>query len=69
MDAGRLDALRDGSLWTDHLVPACRSHPELAAVFESPSGDVALLLHHTLVPLREESVAWLAQTRASGWLD
>lgn len=59
------DAPRNAGLWTDHLVPACRSHPELAAVFESPSGEVALLLHHTLVPLKEEGTTWLAQTRAS----
>ncbi len=66
MEVVRQDvASNEAGPWTDCLVQTCRRHPELAAVFESPSGEVALLLHDTLVPLREESVAWLSQTRAS----
>lgn len=51
--------------WADHLARACGNHPDLAAVFESPSGRLALLLRHTLVPLMEERPAWLTETRAS----
>src|SRR5262245_58830622 len=51
--------------WAGHLTRACSNHPELTAVFESPTGRLALLLRHTLVPLMEERQAWLADTRAS----
>jgi len=51
--------------WAGHLARACTNHPDLTAVFESPSGRLALLLRHTLVPLMEERPAWLTETRAS----
>ncbi len=51
--------------WAERFAPTCSNHPDLAAVFESPWGRLAVLLRHTLVPLTEEHPTWLAETRAS----
>lgn len=51
--------------WAERFAPTCSNHPDLAAVFESPWGRLAVLLRHTLVPLTEEHPMWLAETRAS----
>jgi hypothetical protein len=53
------------SMWSERFADACRDHPDLAAVFESSSGALALLLRHTLVPLEQEHEMWLVATRGS----
>jgi len=44
------------SVFAERYAQACRRHPDLVAVHESPNGDIALVLRHTLVPLPEEHV-------------
>jgi hypothetical protein len=52
-------------MWSNDCEGACRTSPDLVAAYESPGGQLALLLRHTLVPLSEERAEWLAQTRAA----
>src|SRR5204862_143444 len=42
------------SVFAERYAQACRRHPDLVAVHESPNGDIALVLRHTFVPLPEE---------------
>ena len=49
--------------WTEACESVVRGHAGVVAVYRSPRGDVALLLSQTLVPLLEERVTWLADTR------
>jgi len=53
------------SVFAERYAQACRRHPDLVAVHESPSGAIALLLRHTLVPLPEEHAGWERETRAA----
>ena len=53
------------SVFAERYAQACRRHPDLVAVHESPNGDIALVLRHTLVPLPEEHVEWRRATRAA----
>jgi hypothetical protein len=53
------------NVWSDALARVCEGHPGLVAVHESPSGRLALVLRHTVVPLPEEHSAWRAETRAA----
>jgi hypothetical protein len=50
-------------MWNDRYEYVCRTVPDLAAIYESPHGQLALLLRHTLVPLVEEHPEWLSSTR------
>lgn len=50
-------------MWNDDFAPVCRTYPELVAVYESPDGELALLLRQTLVPLPEERSRWFQDTR------
>jgi hypothetical protein len=52
-------------MWSPALAEACARHPDLAAVHESPTGTLALVLRHTIVPLPEERGTWLSETRAA----
>jgi hypothetical protein len=49
--------------WTKACESVVRGHPGVVAAYRSPRGDLALLLTHTLVPLVEERIAWLTETR------
>jgi hypothetical protein len=53
------------SVFAERYAQACRRHPDLVAVHESPNGDIALVLRHTLVPLPEEHAEWRRATRAA----
>ena len=53
------------SVFAERYAQACRRHPDLVAVHESPSGDIVLVLRHTLVPLPEEHAEWRRATRAT----
>src|SRR5260370_4425579 len=53
------------SVFAERYAQACRRHPDLVAVHESPNGDIALVLCHTLVPLPEEHAEWRRATRAA----
>src|SRR5205807_5979018 len=46
------------SVFAERYAQACRRHPDLVAVHESPNGDIALVLRHTFVPLPEEHAEW-----------
>ncbi len=50
-------------MWSDDFAPVCRTFPDLVAVYESPDGEMALLLRQTLVPLPEERSRWFRETR------
>lgn len=50
-------------MWTEACESVVRGHPGVVAAYHSPSGELALLLAQTLLPLLEERVAWLADTR------
>lgn len=50
-------------MWLDRYAEACRTCPDLVAVYESPGGRLALLLRQTPVPLNEEYSAWRDDTR------
>jgi hypothetical protein len=52
-------------MWLDPYTAVCARHVDLVAVYESPRGRLALLLRHTLVPLAEERVGWLRETRGA----
>src|SRR5437660_10429452 len=52
------------SVFAERYAQACRRHPDLVAVHESPNGDIALVLRHTFVPLPEEHAEWRSATRA-----
>src|SRR5437660_7825915 len=51
--------------FAERFAQACRRHPDLVAVHESPNGDIALVLRHTFVPLPEEHAEWRRATRAA----
>src|SRR5439155_13083428 len=51
------------SVFAERYAQACRRHPDLVAVHESPNGDIALVLRHTFVPLPEEHAEWRPATR------
>src|SRR5258708_9459550 len=53
------------SVFAERYAQACRRHPDLVAVHESPNGDIALVLRHTLVPLPEEHAEWRRATRGA----
>src|SRR6266478_3953764 len=53
------------SVFAERYAQACRRHPDLVAVHESPNGDIALVLRHTFVPLPEEHAAWRRAARAA----
>src|SRR5438445_8573590 len=53
------------SVFAERYAQACRRHPDLVAVHESPNGDIALVLRHTFVPLPEEHAEWRGATRAA----
>src|SRR5438552_3137165 len=53
------------SVFAERYAQACRRHPDLVAVHESPNGDIALVLRQTLVPLPEEHADWRRATRAA----
>ena len=53
------------SVFAERYAQACRRHPDLVAVHESPNGDIALVLRHTFVPLPEEHAEWRRATRAA----
>ena len=53
------------SVFAERYAQACRRHPDLVAVHESPNGCIALVLRHTLVPLPEEHAGWECDTRAA----
>jgi hypothetical protein len=53
------------SVFAERYAQACRRHPDLVAVHESPNGDIAFVLRHTLVPLPEEHTEWRRATRAA----
>jgi hypothetical protein len=50
-------------MWTKACESVLRGHPGVVAAYRSPRGDLALLLTQTLVPLVEERIAWLTETR------
>src|SRR5919197_4521376 len=50
---------------TECFRPLCDGSPSLIAVYESPDGNLALLLRHTVVPLHEERGQWLKETKAA----
>lgn len=50
-------------MWLDCYAEACRTCPDLVAVYESPGGRLALLLRQTPVPLDEEYNTWRDDTR------
>src|SRR5437762_12208067 len=51
------------SVFAERYAQACRRHPDLVAVHESPNGDIALVLRHTFVPLPEEHAEWRRAAR------
>jgi hypothetical protein len=51
-------------MWEERFAEIFARHPAVVAVYESKHGRLALLLHHTLVPLGAERMDWLAETRA-----
>src|SRR5258708_37328665 len=53
------------SVFAERYAQACRRHPDLVAVHESPNGDIALVLRHTLVPLPEEHAEWRRAPRGA----
>ena len=57
--------IRDDS-WNDAWADACRRHPELLSVHESPRGWLALLLRRPLRPPIGERAKWLRETRRIG---
>jgi hypothetical protein len=52
-------------MWQDGYRSICREHPDLVAVYESPGGELALLLDDTLLPppTARQRCRWLEQTR------
>src|SRR5258705_12718777 len=53
------------SVFAERYAQACRRHPDLVSVHESPNGDIAVVLRHTFVPLPEEHAEWRRATRAA----
>jgi hypothetical protein len=44
--------------WSEGFAQACRRHPDLVSVHESPRGRLALLLWHPLLPRPAERADW-----------
>lgn len=52
-------------MWSAEFAGVCARHADLAAVHESATGTLALVLRHTILPLPEERPGWLAETRGA----
>lgn len=52
-------------LWQGPYRSICRRYPDLVAVYESPSGRLAMLLRHPLVPRFEERTVWRLDVKHS----
>lgn len=63
--AGTTTYVENGRAWGERVAEICRRHADVTAVFESPSGRLALLLRYTLVPLDEERDDWRARIHAT----
>lgn len=50
-------------MWTEACESVVRGQPEVVAAYRSARGEVALLLAQTLLPLVEDRVSWLEETR------